>query len=150
MKRKGYTLIELLASMATLSIALGIATKLFLIGLKWQVYTTDMTRMHQHARILTSSWRGYVAHTSAADWTCDRSMLSAGATRVDLVDGALRLSEAGALRQRTLIPDGMTCSVDVERSELGDCAVLWMEWVSIRNHFSETNRVRAVACGDRL
>lgn len=147
MKRAGTTLVEMLVCGVIISATLGVCVMLTHTGVRWQESAEQMLDMHQHSRSLRDAWREAVGRAELSMWSVSQGELVSGNLRVAATNDALVVTAGEKELARTFVPRGLSCSMSVESSETGPCAVLSMSWVTRRHHVVETNRVRAVAMG---
>jgi len=148
-KTAGYTLMELLTVITVVVIVAPLVGKLFTDGWIASHRTIRRIENNQIVPILMKSWQKTLANTSPETWHTENNVFRAESFSTSQ-NGKHLVINNGQFTKKLLLPSGSECVFSIERySDMADCAIMQLSWISTYMRKKQTNQVRFVACGGK-
>lgn len=146
-RREGFSLTEMLAVIAVLTVVLSVTGRFFADGWKGMRRVLVRAENNQRLPFVMRSWQDSVSVSSPESWEASADRFRAGAMTARQTGPHLVISN-GDSKRAVLLPRGSHCAFTIEREPgRAPCAVMTVTWDSRYSNRREANTVRLVACG---
>ena len=146
-ERDGYTLAELLAVLAIMSMLIALVGKLWHDGWIASHHATEQAENNQLVTILSRMWQQELRGTTSSEWEVTDAGFRSGKHEIRHDGNHLVFANADSAK-RIRLPETAKCVFSIERNQgAADCAVLSLTLPAWYFDQQRKNTMRLVACG---
>jgi len=142
MRKKYYSLIEMLVVIAIMLVMFEVAFQFFYDGSKLCTQAVGKSLSNQEMFILSGKFRNII-HLSS-DWKKEGSCLVSGQKKLMAENSRIFLVDENGKRELALLPEGMMVYLDIEAKE--NSANLAVLNVEVKGKQNIKDRIRIVSC----